>query len=64
MLKWLTTLTYKLWVTPEEDINVPATEFRIEENGVLVFYEDDETELTAGPEAFAAYSEWHSVIEI
>ena len=56
--------SYKLWITPEEEIEVPATSFQIEEGGVLVFYEDDEAALTAGPEPFAAYSEWHSVIEV
>lgn len=57
-------MTYKLWITPEEEIDVPATGFEIKDDGVIVFYEDDETSLTAGPEPFAAYSEWHSVVEI
>jgi hypothetical protein len=54
---------FKLYLTTEETIDIPAERFEIESGGTIVFYRDDPESLTTGPEAFAAYSTWESVME-
>jgi hypothetical protein len=54
---------YRLWVTPEDEIDVEASGFTVED-GVLLFHDTDKTALTKEPVPFAAYKEWHSVIEL
>lgn len=57
--------SYRVWLNDDgETIDIEAEKFKIEEDGVLVFYEDDEGELTAGPEQFAAYKNWYSVLRV
>lgn len=62
--------TYRLWITPEEDLEVQAKRFDIKGDGVLVFYEEPnlpEGATLADIEEeypFAAYNEWHSIIRV
>ena len=53
--------SYRIWISPEERVDIDAARFEIQEGGTLVFFEDEDATLTAGPKPFSAYSEWNSV---
>lgn len=56
--------TYRVWLGGEETIDVSAESFQIQDGGTLVFFDDDDGELTTGPDPFAAYNKWNSVMEV
>jgi hypothetical protein len=62
---------YRVWFSEGgESIDIDAHHFEIEEEGVLVFYEERAgngnitlRDAAAEERAFAAYREWNSVVE-